>query len=138
MSRSISGFQLTGRYFFEITHRNFPCRGSLFSPHWTGVGLRNDLPRQLRNAGTRCNRDPYGDHEVDRIAHQITTLHSRTVLPSSLSNLGTCVMPLLEGRCPAQGAQVSSRSCPVIADGVARDKQGSAAERQDDTHNACH
>jgi hypothetical protein len=47
-------------------------------------------------------------------------------------------MALLEGRCPAQGAQVSGRSCPVIADGVARDEQCSAAERHDDTNNACH
>jgi hypothetical protein len=62
----------------------------------------------------------------------------RTVLPSGLPNLATRIMPLLEGRCTAQGAQVSSRSSPVIADGVARDKQGGAAERHDDAHNACH
>jgi hypothetical protein len=74
---------------------------SLASSHRPGMGLRSDSSGQLRNARTRRHRDPHGNHEVDRIAHQVTTLHSGTVLPSSLPYLGTGVVALLKCRCAA-------------------------------------
>ena len=65
------------------------------------MGLRRDLLRQLRDSCTRSYRNPHSYYEVDRIAHQTTPVHSRTVLPSSLTCLSTSIATVLEGRGPA-------------------------------------
>jgi hypothetical protein len=102
------------------------------------MGLRRDLLRQLRDSRTRSYRNSHSHYEVDRIAHQTTPVHSRTVLPSGLTCLSAHIATLLEGCGPAQGAQISRRPGLVIAGCIAGNDQCGTGERYDNGHNSDH
>jgi len=105
------------------------CTGLL---HWTGISLRRDRARQVRNPGTREHRDSNGHHEVDRVADHIAAIQPSAVLPGSARSLSAGLTAPLKRRCTAQRAEISRRSGAVIAHRVPRNDQGSTAQCHDD------
>ena len=102
------------------------------------MGLRSDRVRQLRNPGTRKDRDPNGHNEVDRVADHVTVVQPSAVLLSSAVGLSARLTTALIRRSPAQRAEISCCSGAVIAHRVPGYDQGSTAQRHNEADDASH